>query len=471
MNTDVVITIAKYLPVVLIAKMFSKNKALTLTIYSVLTNKTRTELLATNLPIYQHVIEILALTKTRFDAGFDQLLPKIVNIKTKFDINELLCYRTYRMDDCGKEWYKQAINNTTSNLPKLIKVQNTYSALTNLSEFRPDLFHQYISSNKTAYIYAVHRWCELKDITGLMRIYELHPAALQFCICDTIPEITNYIIKRAEQEQSDTFQISDPLLCHLAAQRRFDVLDKFYNTRDDWSHITVTLMATGYWGPQLLRFLARTEFNTTGLYFEIDYDPHIPYQLQPSIPDNWHELLLINTIIVAPALVLFAGILGRADVLTTAINYIIDNDFLFVALLFFTTNMFNLTIVQQRLPKNQHYHFNVNNGKILKINMTTMYILLSKYKCSFNQVPINCFDIIDFTNVNVCPGAITSILNTLAFMPTINLTLAQNLISSYSKTVADRKTKIAKFSSIIDTHADLWLQRKSLLIIAQNYFT
>lgn len=456
MNTNVVVTIAKYLPAQLIAKVF--NKTLALTIYSILTNKTRSELLVTNLPVHHHVIEILALTNTRFDSGFDQLVPKIVNKVAKVDPFELLNYPTCDMDDVAKSWYRQAIKDIDYNLQESY---HEYLVLDNLSEFRPDLFHKYVESNHSIHVYAAARYSELRDVTGLMQIYRLQPYMLQFCLYDVVDDITNYIIQHSS--------IGESLLRHLAAQRRFDLLYKFYDSQDDWSDVSVSLIATGYWGPELVQFLAKSTFMRTALYFEIDYSSNCPYKLQPSIPHNWHELLLLNSVVIAPALVLFAGILGQADVLTAAISYV-DNDFLFEALLFFTTAMFNLPIVQQRLPKERYYHFNVENGKVLKINMTTMNTLLKQYRAIFNQVPSACFDIIDFTNVDIPAKVIVPMLNKLAFMSTINLTLAEALIANYSKVFINKKVKVAEFSSIPNIDTELWPQRKSLLIIAKKYF-
>ena len=220
----------------------------------------------------------------------------------------------------------------------------------------------------------------------------------------------------------------------------------------------------------MTRFLAKSSHIASAVYFEIDYNPDRPYQLQPSIPDNWNEILLVNRGIIAPALVLFAGILDRADVLTIAINHVYD-DFLFEVVLFFTTTMFNLAVVQERLPKDEYYHFNVNNGKILKINMITMQTLVKKYKCSFNQIPTSCFDTIDFTNIGVSSSALVSTLDKLAFMPTINLAFADILINMYSKGFINKRNKVAKFSSISDIHTQPWLQRESLLVIAKKYFS
>lgn len=69
--TNLVVSIAKYLPVRVIAKTFTPKLALL--IYYALTQKTFNELLATNLTVAEGVIEILALTGSCFNAGFDQL--------------------------------------------------------------------------------------------------------------------------------------------------------------------------------------------------------------------------------------------------------------------------------------------------------------------------------------------------------------------------------------------------------------
>lgn len=470
MNTDTIAIIAKYLPVRLIDKVFSPKLALT--IYCALTDRTANELLRTNLTLAEHVIEILALTNSRFDPGFDQLVPKIVTKQANIDPVELLSYNSYRLDDSILQWYSGAINNInfTALSSSILKEDEIVQ---NLIRFKPNIFHQLLTADVIHSIMVVD-CCLAGDKVGLNKIYQLAPEMVFTCNYDLIPEITNYILQKAYTTE-DIYILSsyNNLLCHLAAQQRFDLLEPLYDKEFDWSEISATLMATDYWGPRLSEFLAKdsTRGHSSSVYFVIDYNDSCPYQLKPSIPSNWQELLELKSSIVAPALVLFAGMLDRDDVLAAAISHV-NTDFLYEALLFFTTNMFSLAFVQQLLPKDEIYSFNVNNGKVLKINMDTMHYLVKKYKPYFNQIPNNFdFSVVDFDKDTLKHNEFVSMLNKLAFTPTVDLALAQKIIDilifrANSSRYARKQKQRQKIPTSI--HTDLWLQRKSIRLLVPD---